>query len=117
MDLRAAAAPAAQRPDRAAPDRVSADMLFDRLSVEPGEIVPFFVVFADVLQAEPAILIEPIARERRSEVAMQPAAGRLAHPFETGHALGRQRLGSPSRHPANMCSGETGGKRGKRWAP
>ena len=116
VDLRTAA-PAAERPDGAPPDRVGADVLFDIGGVEAGEIVPFSIVFAHVREAEPAILIESIARERRAVVAVQATARRFAHPFETGHAVGRQRFGSPSGHPANMCSGETGGKRGKRWVP
>src|SRR5213079_1193928 len=105
VDLRTAA-PAAERPDGAAPDRVGADVLFDVGGVEAGEVVPFFVVFADMLEAEPAILIEPVARERRAVVAMQPTSRRFADPFEGPRTVGRQRLGSPPRHSANMCSSD-----------
>ena len=97
---------------------VSARMCgLDLVGVEAGEIVPFLVVFADVLEAEPAILVEPVARERRAVLAVQPAARRFADPLEGLRAVGRrQGFGSPSRHSANMCSTRLAGKRGERWA-
>ena len=60
------------------------------LGVEAGEIVPFLVVFADVLEAEPAILVEPVARVGRAVLAVQPAARRLADPLEGLRAVGRR---------------------------
>src|SRR5262249_35454845 len=117
VDVRPVAAPAAERPDRPAPDRVGADVLLDLVGVEAAKIVPLLVVFADVLEAEPAVVVEPVAREGRTEVAVQAAARRLADSLERVCVLGRrQRFGSPTRHRVNMCSGGRAGKRGNRWA-
>src|SRR5215510_5300019 len=69
MDIWAVAAAGAQRPDRPAPCRVGADVGLDLLGAEAGEVVPLLVVLAHVLEAEPAILVQPIARARRAKLA------------------------------------------------
>ena len=53
-------------------------MGLDLVGPEAGEIVPLLVVFADMLEAEPAIGIQAVASPGRAELALQPAAGRLA---------------------------------------
>src|SRR4029077_10042383 len=110
----AAAAAPPEWPDGSPPDRIGADVSLDLVGVEAGEIVPFLVVFADVLEAEPAMFVQPVARPGRAVLAAQPAARRLAHPLVQLRAIRRrQGFRSPSGHSANMCSTVWLGKRGK----
>src|SRR5262245_60418082 len=112
----AVAASGAQRPHRATPDRVGADMGLDLVGVQAREVVPLLVVLADVLQADPAIVGQAVARTRRTELAAQPAARRFAHPVIGPAGVRRgQWAHAPSGHWANMCSTAQSGKRGERW--
>src|SRR5215218_187461 len=114
VDVRPVAAAGAERPDRAAPGRVGADMRLDLLGAEAFEVVPLLVVFAHMLEAEPAILVQPVAGARGAELAGEPAARRFADPLVERCAVGgRQGFRSPSRHSANMCSTDWRGKRGE----
>src|SRR5258708_12900523 len=81
VGIRAAAAAPAERPDRPPPGRIGADVGLDRLGVEAGEIVPLLVIFADVLEAEPAMFVQPVARAGRTVFAPHPPARRLPHPL------------------------------------
>src|SRR3546814_9691009 len=54
----AEALPAAERPSRPLPHRIVANMGLDLGFVHPGVIIPGPVVIADILQAEPEIVVE-----------------------------------------------------------
>src|SRR4030095_11793035 len=114
VDVWAVAAAGAERPDRAAPGRVGADMRLDLLGAEAGEVVPLLVVLAHVLQTEPTVLVQPVAGARGAGLAGEPAAWGFADALVRRCAVGgRQGFRSPSRHSDNMCSTVWRGKRGE----
>ena len=91
--------------------QLGADMGLDLLGIEAGEIVPLAVVFADMRQTEPAVLVQAVARPWRAVVAGQPTAWCLADSLMRLRAIGRcQGFRSPPGHRANMCSTVWSGK-------
>src|SRR3546814_7607804 len=57
--------PGMERPTRALPDRIAPAALLDRVLVHALEVVPGQVVLAHMLQAEPEVAGEVVARARR----------------------------------------------------
>ena len=70
----------AELPARPVPDHVLAQLGLDLGLVHAGIVIPGGVVAAHVVEAEPVILVQRLARPRRPELAGAGAAGTIARP-------------------------------------
>src|SRR5258705_8643411 len=96
-------APLAHRPARALPPRVLADMQRDGVAVHALVVVPALVVVADMLEAEPDIFVEPVARFRRPVFAVgQAVAVRAALPRRRRRVERIGRFDEPLSHWQSM---------------
>ena len=69
----------------------------DLVGAQAGEIVPFLVVFTDMLETEPAVLVQPVPGPWRTVLALQSTAGRLADALMRLRTIGlHQGFRSPS---------------------
>ena len=92
-----AATTCAQGPNRATPGRIGPDVGLDLFGAEAGELVPFLVVFTDMLETEPAVLVQPVPGPWRTVFALQSTAGRLADALMRLRTIGlHQGFRSPS---------------------
>src|SRR4029079_8658595 len=106
------ARPAPERPGRPPPGNVGTRVRLDLVLGHPGVVVPTAIVIAHMLEAEPAILVQPVAMARRAEFAAERAAGMLAHPeLRRRHGVGYQHaLALDPRHACNMTFARSGDK-------
>ena len=97
------------------PDGVRPDEAFDLALRHAGEVIPGAVVFTDMLEAEPVIILKLLARARRPVDSLGPTALMVASP--QGRSDGRLRRGNPgfplSYHLENMESSAGPGKHGR----
>src|SRR5262245_19789234 len=70
--------PTAERPSGPVPDRVAAHRRLDLLRLHPGIVVPGAIIVAHMVEAEPEIVVQPVARLRRPIEPFGGAAGMVA---------------------------------------
>src|SRR5579872_3768429 len=89
----------AELPARPLPDRVATDFGFDLGFAHPGVVIPRGVVGADMVEAEPVVIVELDARPRCAEIPGDFATGVVAQPSR------RLRLGNLHRFERDTSHG------------
>src|SRR6516165_5048986 len=83
-----------ETPARSLPDRIMADLGFNLAVAHPGIIIPGRIVGANVIEAEPVIIVEREPGFRRTEFPAGNAAGMIA---SSGRNIGRRENGIEER--------------------